>query len=59
MRIVLLASTLFIISSLKAEDGYDLWLRYQKITNTSLLGQYKKQIGEPVPLIPIEALALA
>ena len=48
MRIVLLASTLFIISSLKAEDGYDLWLRYQKITNTSLLGQYKKQIGEPV-----------
>ena len=48
MRIVLLASTLFMISSLKAEDGYDLWLRYQKITNTSLLGQYKKQIGEPV-----------
>ena len=50
MRIVLLALTLFIISSLKAEDGYDLWLRYQKITNTSLLGQYKKQIAEPVVL---------
>ena len=50
MRIVLLALTLFIISSLKAEDGYDLWLRYQKIINTSLLGQYKKQIGEPVVL---------
>jgi alpha-glucuronidase len=48
MRIVLLALALFMISSLKAEDGYDLWLRYHKITNNSLVDQYKKQIGSPV-----------
>src|SRR6185369_11116632 len=33
---------------LKAEDGYDLWLRYKKISNNSLLDQYKKQITTPV-----------
>jgi len=33
---------------LKAEDGYDLWLRYKKISNNSLLDQYKKQITSPV-----------
>jgi alpha-glucuronidase len=32
----------------KAEDGYDLWLRYQKVNNTGLLNQYKKQISAPV-----------
>ena len=35
---------------LKAEDGYDLWLRYKKISNISLLDQYKKQIVSPVVL---------
>ena len=33
---------------LKAEDGYDLWLRYNKISNTAIVGQYKKQINNPV-----------
>jgi alpha-glucuronidase len=32
----------------KAENGYDLWLRYKKISNNSLLDQYKKQISSPV-----------
>ena len=32
---------------LKAENGYELWLRYKKITNVSLLDQYKKQIIAP------------
>jgi alpha-glucuronidase len=50
MRIVLLVLTVLTFSSLKAEDGYDLWLRYHKITNTPLLQQYKKQIGSPVVL---------
>ncbi len=50
MKIVLLALALFMVSSLKAEDGYDLWLRYHKITNPTLLAQYKKQIGTPVVL---------
>jgi alpha-glucuronidase len=34
----------------KAENGYDLWLRYKKISNNSLLDQYKKQITSPVVL---------
>jgi alpha-glucuronidase len=35
---------LFLFSALKAEDGYDLWLRYEKITNAQTLLQYRKQI---------------
>ena len=35
---------------LPAEDGYDLWLRYSKITNNNLLIQYKKQIVSPAVL---------
>ena len=50
MKIVLLLLVLVINYSLKAEDGYDLWLRYHKIKNTSLLDQYKKQIGSPAVL---------
>jgi alpha-glucuronidase len=38
------------VSMLNAEDGYDLWLRYHKISNTSLLDQYRKQISSPVVL---------
>jgi alpha-glucuronidase len=34
----------FLFSTLKAEDGYDLWLRYEKITNAQTLLQYRKQI---------------
>ena len=34
-------------AQLLAEDGYDLWLRYVKITNSNLLTQYKKQIISP------------
>src|ERR1043165_2969247 len=37
-------------SLLKAEDGYDLWLRYNKIENPSLLKQYRSQIVSPVIL---------
>ena len=35
---------------IKAEDGYDLWLRYKKVSSNSLLDQYKKQITSPVVL---------
>jgi alpha-glucuronidase len=48
MRVVLLVIMLFIFSSLKAENGYDLWLRYNKISNVAILDQYKKQIASPV-----------
>jgi alpha-glucuronidase len=34
----------------KAENGYDLWLRYKKISNNSLIDQYKRQINSPVVL---------
>jgi len=48
MKAVWLVIMLFILSSLKAEDGYELWLRYNKISNVSILDQYKKQINSPV-----------
>ena len=38
---------LFIASPVKADDGYRLWLRYDKITNSSLLTKYKAAIQFP------------
>jgi len=32
----------------KAENGYRLWLRYDKITNKTLLNEYRSQIGAVV-----------
>jgi alpha-glucuronidase len=32
------------LSDSRSENGYELWLRYQKINNPSLLAQYKKQL---------------
>ena len=43
---------------LKAEDGYDLWLRYKKISNNSLLDQYKKQITSPVVIGSSQTIAI-
>lgn len=34
----------------RAENGYDLWLRYMPIKNSTLLLQYKKQTASPVIL---------
>ncbi len=31
----------------RAEDGYRLWLRYDKIANTALLNQYRQQLKAP------------
>jgi len=50
MRKGLLIIFILLPALLKAEDGYDLWLRYKKISNNSLLEQYKKQITSPVVL---------
>ena len=41
-----------------AENGYDLWLRYKKISNNSLLDQYKKQIISPVVLGSSQTIAI-
>jgi alpha-glucuronidase len=38
----------FILITAKAEDGYDLWLRYKKVDNVSLLNKYKSLITAPV-----------
>jgi len=50
MRKRILIILIILPALLKAEDGYDLWLRYKKISNNSLLDQYKKQITSPVVL---------
>ena len=42
----------------KAENGYDLWLRYKKISNNSLLDQYKKQITSPVVFGSSQTIAI-
>src|SRR6188474_2376151 len=48
MRKRILIILIILPALLKAEDWYDLWLRYKKISNNSLLDQYKKQITSPV-----------
>ena len=47
-KIVLLVISLFTISCLFAEDGYRLWLRYDKIDDNTLLQQYRNQISSIV-----------
>jgi alpha-glucuronidase len=42
---VLLLLTIFSINHLYAEDGYRLWLRYEKISNKKLLNNYTKSIS--------------
>lgn len=42
---VLLIFLLCCTSITRAENGYDLWLRYIRLNNTSLLATYKKQVS--------------
>ncbi len=58
MRKRLLIIFIFLPALLKAEDGYDLWLRYKKVSNNSLLEQYKKQITSPVVLGSSQTIAI-
>lgn len=58
MRKRLLVILILLPSLLKAEDGYDLWLRYKKISNNSLLDQYKKQITSPVVFGSSQTIAI-
>src|SRR5690242_1316187 len=44
-KIVLVIFSCFLFCFAKAEDGYRLWLRYDKIHDPVLLQQYRKQIG--------------
>ena len=58
MRRKLLIILILFPALLKAEDGYDLWLRYKKISNNSLLDHYKKQITSPVVLGSSQTIAI-
>ncbi|MBX2893799.1 MAG: alpha-glucuronidase [Cyclobacteriaceae bacterium] len=44
MRIVLLSLAIVLSSAALAEDGYRLWLRYDKIADARLISQYKKEL---------------
>lgn len=58
MRKGLLIILIILPALAKAENGYDLWLRYKKISNNSLLDQYKKQIISPVVLGSSQTIAI-
>ena len=60
MRIVTIIILCFIFpASALSENGYNLWLRYKKIDNASLLVQYKKQIVAPVVIGSSATIAAA
>lgn len=42
--IAFLIATLFLFNGLRAENGYDLWLRYELIQSQQLLEQYRNQL---------------
>ena len=44
-RIIFFFIACFIQYSLRAEDGYRLWLRYDKIDDKNLLSQYRSQVS--------------
>jgi len=48
MRAVFLFILIFIFTFVNAEDGYDLWLRYKKIDNATILAKYKSLITSVV-----------
>lgn len=47
-KTILLPLLLFVCHSLLAEDGYRLWLRYDKIDNPALLAQYRNLVNSVV-----------
>lgn len=58
MKKKLLIILIIVPAILKAEDGYDLWLRYNKISNVHLLDQYKRQITGPVVFGTSQTIAI-
>ena len=48
MKALLLITSILFTSLLKAEDGYRLWLRYDKIKNPVMLAQYRNLINSIV-----------
>jgi alpha-glucuronidase len=48
MKLIFLIILITITYAIKAEDGYRLWLRYDKIENTTVLERYKSLINSVV-----------
>ena len=44
MRTLIMACTLLASLQLRAEDGYRLWLRYDRIDDPALLTQYRSSV---------------
>ena len=58
-RILLLTCTLLASLQLRAEDGYRLWLRYDRIDDPSLLAQYSSAITAMIFPTPSPTLLVA
>ncbi|MBL7747695.1 MAG: alpha-glucuronidase [Chitinophagaceae bacterium] len=58
-RVLLTSILLLVLSTLQAEDGYRLWLRYDKISNTALLNKYRTAIKFPFVVGESETIKVA
>ena len=45
-KLVYIAALILCMPMLHAENGYDLWLRYQKVDNSQLLNSYSKTLAK-------------
>lgn len=46
LKLVYIAALILCMPMLHAENGYDLWLRYQKVDNSQLLNSYSKTLAK-------------
>ena len=56
LKLVYIAALILCMPMLHAENGYDLWLRYQKVDNSQLLNSYSKTLAKlnfPVNSAPL------
>jgi alpha-glucuronidase len=58
-KVYLISVLLLAMTTAKADDGYRLWLRYDKIPNTALLNTYKNAIQSPFVVGESETIAAA
>lgn len=46
LKLIYIATLILCMPMLHAENGYDLWLRYQKVDNSQLLNSYSKTLAK-------------
>ena len=46
LKLIYIAVLILCMPMLHAENGYDLWLRYQKVDNSQLLNSYSKTLAK-------------